>query len=63
MEKSVFFYANDPDIARVTFTVGDTTKDAVRPEADRPFWHLIESFLIAGRTPAISTGAMPPTER
>lgn len=43
-QENRLFYANDPDIVRVTFTVGDTTKDAVRPEADRPFWYLAEAF-------------------
>ena len=43
-QENRFFYANDPNIVRVTFTVGGTTREAVRPEEDRPFWYLIEPF-------------------
>lgn len=43
-QENRFFYANDPAIVQVTFTVGDTTREAVRPEEGRPFWYLIEPF-------------------
>ncbi len=38
------FWANDPSIVRVTYTAGGVTKEAVRPEEDRPFWYLTGSF-------------------